>query len=194
MGLFKWLKDRLWLLKLPSAYSSVGSDHLCIAFQKTRVYVDTVPGCIRDIVMEYTPCIPDITGSVNDSLGCETLNDAIFNAELVGLCLVEQVEPDNFLFVFGKTVQALKYALVDSGFLNVPLEPFCHFGHDCNTQMCRGYNKNKPYRRAIILCKVKNADIFQHPFWAEKKKGGGPAQRYEITWGELQEIKDILGG
>lgn len=72
--------------------------------------IDVIPRELRDIVGKPFNDVSCGGSAKNYSLGYKTLDDAIINAEHVGLCSLRHVEPENLLFIFGETAEALNYA------------------------------------------------------------------------------------
>lgn len=83
-----------------------------------RVYVEVIPRKVVDVVRKPFNHISERGGTVNDSIGYETLHDTIVVAEDISASLLRNVEPENLLFIFGQTIQAIGYALIEA-----PLTP-----------------------------------------------------------------------
>lgn len=179
-----------WLSK---KWPSVGSAGVGAPFEQMRVYVEIIPREVADVMSEPFKSIANRCGPINDSLGYETLHDAIINAEAIGASLLGEVEPENLLFIFGQTIQSLGYAPIE-----LPLSPPCFgesesIGSDGHNKEGNGNNEGKPKHRAAVLCKLKYADSLEKLIARKKQESGHGADRYEITWCELQELKRRLG-
>jgi len=72
--------------------------------------VEIIPREIVDIVSKATE-MPEGCRPINYTSGYKTLNDAIINAQNVGLCLLGKVKSENLLFVFCKSMESLQSAL-----------------------------------------------------------------------------------
>lgn len=156
------------------------------------IYIEIIPRKITDIVREPLKHIADIGGPKNDACGYKTLDDAVINSENVALGLMRNVIPENLLFVFSQTVEAIRHAIVEFPPPPPSFNKICCFGNDSYSKKRRGEDENSANNRAIILCKVVNSDMFCDSFWTEKKKGSSTAERYEISWRELQKFKNML--
>lgn len=155
------------------------------------IYVEIIPREIADVIRKSSDASYRC-GSINDSIGYETLNDAVIVAEKVGSRFMPDVEPENLLFFFGKTVQSLNYAPIE-----IPLPPP---GFDeaeriigCgNNEHRYSENQGKAKNRAIILCKLKHSNELEKFLAGKEKNCGYHTKCYEITWRELQELKNNL--
>lgn len=156
------------------------------------IYIEIIPREITNVVREPFKHRSHIRRTIDDTCGYKTLDDAIVNSENVGLGLFGNVVPENLFFVFGKTIEAFYRVQTELPILPPPFDEFGDFKGHCDSKKCSSENKHHADNRAVIFCKVVNADIFCEPFWAEKKKGSGPTERYEISWRELQEFKNVL--
>ena len=136
--------------------------------------------------------VPQVGRPENYACGYKSLNVAIINAQDIGARLLGKVKPENLFFFFGETVQSLQ-----SGILN-----FCdrHFiaypSEDCYAPIHSEQDAGKYHYQAeplaVVLCKVIDSKGFEPFFRAEHQKGGDYSKRYEITWGELQCLKQVL--
>lgn len=167
----------------------VGPARVCDSFKKMMIHIEVIPCEITDIVRKPLKHIAKGCCSVNYSSGFKTLNDAIVDSQSIGLRLLPYVKPENLFFVFGQTIESLRHAIIEFPFSPPPLGPLCNFNYDCNNKDCRGKDKYKTEPMAIILCKIIDAKILENTLCAEKHKCSGNSKRYEITWGELQELK-----
>ena len=181
-------------LALPIRLPLVGSISIGGSFEQMRVYVEVIPREIVDVMRAPLKHIAERCQSVNDSIGYETLNDAIIVAENIGTGLLRYVEPENLLFVFGQTMQSISYVPIETP-LSPP--PFCDgnsIGGNGDSEQSNGNNKGKPKHRAVVLCKLKHSDELEKFIAGKEKKGGHDTKRYEIAWSELQELKKRLRG
>lgn len=163
------------------------------AFEKLRIYMEIIPRNITDVVCKSFEHVPNGCGSVDDSFGYEFLDDAVFNAECIGSRILCDVESQNLFLVFGESVQSLRDALELFPSPPPSLYPVKDVGTYTDSEKSHGSNEYDSEPRAIILCKVKDAKMLEKALGAEKKKGREDAQRYEIAWSELEELKNRLG-
>ena len=167
---------------------------ICVraSFEQMRISVEIIPSEVANIMCKPVKHISKASGTINDSLGYETLNDAIINAESVGACLVGKVEPENLLFVFSQTIQSLGHFPII-----LPLSPPVSYERKC---VCENRHKEKGHcddeyksnNRSIILCKLKDTQLLKCFFAGKEQKGGNTSECYEISWSELQELKERL--
>ncbi len=131
-------------------------------------------------------------GLENDAIGFESLNNTIFNAEHIGARIHYEVKAENLLFIFCQTMESIGYALI----VISPSSPFFdeadYIGGDRDNKKRHCDNKRQTESRAIILCKLRNADLLEELATWEKEYGCYNSKCYKITWGELQEFKKRL--
>ena len=158
------------------------------------MYVEVIPREVADVMREPFKHIPERGRLVNDSIGYETLHDAIIVAEDIGASLFRNVEAENLLFIFGQTIQSIGYAPIEA---TLP-PPTFHEGNSVaghgNHKQGASNNEGKPKHRAVVLCKLKHSDELQKYLVGKEKNSRHDTKRYEITWSELQELKKRLYG
>lgn len=182
MNPFKWLVKRLW------AVSPVGVRR---PDQEGFVSIEIIPREVANIVV-HTEAQADSRAGIDDACGYETLDDAIRDAEAIGFRLLGYVEPENLLFTFSECTEVLRRFLYRFLIKNrVPYSPDDLFAPISKAQ-CDAYNKRHAKPRALILCKVRDAKVFQSPIWAEQKKGGECGDCYEVSWGEIQKLQEHI--
>ncbi|MEN9865619.1 MAG: hypothetical protein RL748_1209 [Pseudomonadota bacterium] len=163
------------------------------SFEQMRMYVEIIPRKVADVMREPFKNITERGGLKNDAIGFETLNDAIFNAEHIGSCILGEVKAENLLFIFGQTLESIGYVPIELS----PSPPFFdeadYIGGNRDNKKRHGDNKGKAENRAIILCKLRNTDLLKELATWKKEDSRHKAERYEITWCELQELKKCLG-
>ena len=109
----------LWLpIRLPFV-SAVGVGG---SFEQMRMYVEVIPREVADVMREPFEHISVRCRLVNDSVGYETLYDAIIVAEDIGASLLRNVEPENLLFIFGQAIQSIGYAPIEVSLPPPPLD------------------------------------------------------------------------
>jgi len=183
--------------RLTSPSSNIRSVDVGSPIEQGTILVETIPCGRSYFVWNCSEVAALRKRSMDDSLGYETVRDAIQGCEEVGLALLRYVEPEDLFFVFCQTLESLTHA-VDS-LLSLPAVsssapsflPGVRKGSGGKED--KGQDKHKANPRAIVLCKVVYSENLQEFFPAEKKKGSGQTERYEITWPELQELKKSLG-
>lgn len=154
------------------------------------MYVEIIPSVIIDIMREPLKYTSEVGRSVNDSCGYESLDAAILNAEFVATSLFGEVVPENLFFVFGQVMEALFHSPV-----KLPLPPpsfndFDGVSKDRHKEKGNCDNECKSNKLAIILCKLKDAELFKGFFAGKEQKGCNYPECYEISWSELQELKE----
>jgi len=178
---------------LPSLLRAfIGSRKSRRPIKKVLIYVEIIPGEIADVVSKPIKDMSHLGRLANDAIGYELLRDAIANAQVVSSRLLQEIIPENLLFVFGQTVQSLQCALrefADQYSVSYPAQ-------DCYgpiySEQDADDNQEQGEMRAIILCKLINAKELEPLIGSENKKGGDNSKRYEITWCEFQEIQKRL--
>jgi len=178
---------------LPSLLRAfIGSRKSRRPIKKVLIYVEIIPGEIADVVSKPIKDMSHLGRLANDAIGYELLRDAIANAQVVSSRLLQEIIPENLLFVFGQTVQSLQCALrefADQYSVSYPAQ-------DCYgpiySEQDADDNQEQEEMRAIILCKLINAKEPESLIRTENKKGSDNSKRYEITWCEFQEIQKRL--
>lgn len=155
--------------------------------------VEIVPSEIADVMREPFKDTPERCRLINDSIGFESLYDAIFNSEHVGSRILRDVEPEDLFFILGQTLESLCYAPIVCP-SPPPLfdEAKQVTGHGDDKKR-NSDNKSKPKHRAVFLCKLRHPNLLKELTIWKKEDGRHYAKRYEITWSELQELKKCLG-
>lgn len=184
-------KPKRHLMALLKKLLGVGPVKVGAAFEEVLVLLEILPNDIRHEV-EASIYDASKSGSVYDPCGYERLCDAVVEAEPIGSRILRYVEPENLLFVFSESVEALRDAL-----RNFPLpQSVLNAGHDrcayAREEQRKGGNEKNPENRAIVLCKLRKAEGIAEFFTAKKKESGDKADRYEVSWGELQKLKDEI--
>ena len=160
--------------------------------QKVNVFVEIIPSEIADVVSKSIKDVSHACRLINDSGGYKSLNDAVVNAQNVGLSLLGKVKPENHLFIFGETVQSLQTGLrkmCDRLLVTYPADD-C-YGPIYSEQDARD-NKCDGEPCAVVLCKILDAEPLRQLFRRKQKQGGDYTKRYEITWSELQTLQKSL--
>lgn len=156
--------------------------------------VEVIPREVADVMREPLKHISERGGLVNDSIGYETLHDAIIVAENVGASLLRYVEPENLLFIFGQTIQSIAYAPIEAPLTPPALDDGDSLDSNGNGEQGTGNNQSKPKHRAVALCELKHSDELEKILAGKQKSGSHDTQRYEVAWSELQELKKGLCG
>lgn len=153
------------------------------------MYVEIIPSEFADVVSRTFKQSSDRCGTIDDSFGYKTINDAIVESESIGFSLLRYVKPENLLFVFSQYVEAF----YDFEVKVPPSPPFLYsFGCPncgCDNKKCRGNEEYETDPRAIIFCKIMDGKVFKNVFWDEKQEGSNDTKRYEVSWSEFQKLK-----
>ena len=155
--------------------------------------MEIIPSEVANVMREPLKDIAERCGLINDAVGFESLHDAVFNAEHIGASIVGDVEPENLLFIFGQTIQSLGYAPIDAPMPPPFINERNYVGEQRDNKERNGNNKGKPKNRAIVLCKLRYANTLKELGTWKEKGGRHYPERYEITWSELQKLKECLG-
>ena len=175
---------------LPDSTSLVGPVGVGGAFEKLGIYMKVIPRNISNIVRKSFEHVPNGSGSVNDALGYEFLDDAIFNAERVGSRVLCDVESQNLLLVFIESVESVRDALKLLPPLPPSLYPVKNVYGDTDSKECDRCDERDSKPRTIILCEVENPEALEKALGTEKKKGREDAKCYQIARREFEELKN----
>lgn len=93
------------------------------AFEQVRMYVEIIPRHLTDVIRKPVDHISDLGNSMDDAYGCQTIHDAIINAEAVASSIADDVMPQNLLLVLAEDVQALRDGLKCFALPPYALEP-----------------------------------------------------------------------
>jgi len=157
--------------------------------QQGFVSLEVTPREVAKVVINAKPTAAQPTCRADDPGGYKTLDDAIVNAQAIGFRLLGYVEPENLLFAFSESVEVLHRFIYSFLIKNsIPYAVDDLFGPISEKQRDR-YDKTKAEPRAIVLCKVVDAKVFQNPIWAAEKKGGEYGNCYEVSWSEIQKLQ-----
>ena len=156
------------------------------------VFIEIIPRNITDIVSKSLYSIPKGSGYKDNEFGFKSFNDAIINAQNIGFCLIENIKPENLLFVFSETMEGFFYSFRDFCIKHSISYPMNNWYASVYRKQRYSNNQNKTEMCAIILCKIVNIQFFQEIFIPKQQKGGGDSKCYEITWGELQTVQEKL--
>lgn len=162
------------------------------AVEQCKLFVEVLPRDITDVMGKLTGPSSKRGGPKNDACGYQTLNDAIADAQDVAARLLRYVEPQNLLFLFSESLQALDYASIE-----LPLPPLtpdvgCPGASNGHTQQNAGHDERHPQNRAVILCKLVNADLMQQLRVGIQEHATHDADHQEVTWPQLQAVKQRL--
>lgn len=175
-----------------SPLSFISPVSIGLPFEKPRVYVEIIPSKFRDIVSESFKHVPHLCRAIDDMCGYQTLDAAIVNSELIGTRLLRYVIPENLLFIFCESVESFNDFLFDFPFEDEFLDESTSFKKHGDYPNAKRSQECCADPRAVVFCKIKRSNSFEEFFGAEKKKSTEKGNRYEVTWGELQELKDTF--
>jgi hypothetical protein len=154
------------------------------------MFVEILPREIANVVRHPFDKVSDICRHEDNAIGFESLNDAIINAESIGARILGYVEPENLLFIFSQSLQSLRDVLLH---FPLPQAVFNHVGnpiHEANASKRDGTDEHNAESRAIVLCKLSKSASFQECVWPEEKHACDKPKCYQITWRELQTLKN----
>lgn len=177
---------------LPHAGSLVSS--ICVggAVESIRIYVEVIPRDVTNVVREPVDHVANGRRPENDSIGYESIDDAILNAEAVGSSILGDVIPQNLLLVFGQSVQSLRDALKRFPLPPPALNFVPSTTGDCDEQQSDGRKEKNPENKAIILCKLRKSEDLAKIIATKQNQACDEADCYEVPWRELQALKDGL--
>jgi len=158
-------------------------------FEQPGVFVEVIPGDIRDVVREALQHGTHIGSAIDDACGYKTIYDAIIDAELIGASALRYVVPENLLFIFSECMEALdrEYSRL------VATMESNHKGAGSNENVDSPDNRREEKRNtqpmAVIFCKLKKAHSLQGAFRKEEEQSAEEGDCQKVTWCQLQELK-----
>lgn len=181
-----FMRDLNQAVKSAKQIAPVGAVSISRPNKQIRMFVEVFPREILDVIAEPLKHVSDLGGSINDSCGYKTLHDAIIDTQGVRSRLLRYVKPENLLFVFVESLEALYRFPLDAADVEEGHsehgKPTCD-GHDDNAARNQEYS---PDVRAKLLIKVVQPE-FGDPFgWSEQVESTGYGDNCEIPWSELQ--------
>jgi hypothetical protein len=169
----------------------IGAIGVCAALKQRRVFVECIPSGIAHVVWAGEH-LPYVGNPADDAYECETLYDTIVRAQAIGARLMGYVEPQNLLFIFSETTQALVdfplYIGPDAEVLRLADQPTSHLREQ------QAYTKDQRHAkdRAVVHCQVIDAKRLEQLDWRKQYKSRNEGQCFEVTWGELEYLKRLL--
>lgn len=97
----------------PKIVSFISPVSISCSIEKPMVYVKIIPRQLINIVTKSFEQVPMVSGTINDALGYQSIDDAIISAKSIGLALLSQVIPENLFFFFGESVKTLNYSFFE---------------------------------------------------------------------------------
>jgi hypothetical protein len=176
----------------PALSPRVGSEGVSGPIENIRIYLDIIPSEFGDIVRESFDHVTHGSGAVDDSVGYESLHHAILNAEDVGTRVLGDVVSENLFLVFGQTVKSLRDALMEFPLPQEALEPIHAPIPDGDQEQHYRRKEKHSQNRALILCKLLKSEDLLKLRAAEEDDSCHQSDRYQVTWGELQKLKERL--
>lgn len=174
---------------LPVLLSFIGAISVGAAVEKNMVFVEMLPSQFRDVVGKAINNASHIGRLVNDACGYQTLHDAVVDAQRIGARLLSYVEPQNLLFIFAQSGEAL---------INTALElsppPFTagcapQGNADRHRQRSDPKKREQPKNWAVVLCKLMHTNDLQILLRNKDQCGSNDSDRCGIAWGELDGIE-----
>lgn len=180
------------LAALPPTVSLVSSVRVGIPGQQARVFIEYIPSNVIDVVRKSLDHTAHGRSLVNDALTCQSLDDAIVEAQAVGTRLLGYVEPQNLLFVFSESAQALAYLPLElpigDHHTNAMQPPLA----DAGNQQGADRQKADANACAVVFCYVSNANSLKPLSGCEQEAGEHQANCYQVSWCELEHLKNVL--
>lgn len=161
--------------------------------QQPLVFLQVLPRELRDIVRKSIVFHAHGVRPADDACGYQAIHDAIPDCEDIRLRLIGHVKPENFLFVFGERLEFLELFVAElARSMNLPYPLQDGYG-TIDEPQDRGHDEDAAEPRAIIVCKLIEADFLKERFGAEQEHGGNQSKCYEVSWSKLEDIKRELG-
>lgn len=159
--------------------------------QQHWCFIEYIPSSLGDVMREVE--VPGSAGSGGQNPGlAQTIDDTVVQAKILGARLLAYVEPQNLLFFFGETAQALGHAQI-----TIPLGAVCT--HLCDHPVTgldrnNGATGKKPHADdcAIVFCQVSNTKALEKCRVAKKQNSKQHGDCYQVAWGELEGLKHML--
>lgn len=176
-------------MKFMNPFPLVGSPALRITDQDLPVCIEELPRGFGDVVRNGSHLVEHM-GSLDDSLGYETLDDAFKMIQAVRSNLFDYVKPENFLFIFGQKMQA---------FFDLPFvySPSPQGGDDQRKPFRNpsqaygdGQKKGDANVHAVIFCKLIHAEDLERLNIGEKYKCGDYGYGKAVKASDLDEFLD----
>lgn len=165
--------------------------------QEVGMFVEMIPGEIRDIVRPAFEHVPHRGRSVDDASGYKTLNDAVVDLERVCTGILQYVKPENLLLVFGQTIEALRDRLLEPcdlpGFIPSRKNPVFGGYEDVHPNQGSGDKEAAANPSAIVLCKLREAKCLDRIRAAKKDEPCDNRDYCQITWSEFKRLEDCIG-
>lgn len=162
------------------------------AVEQGFVFIEHIPRNAVDVECESTDQAAYGGRPENDAVIGQRLHDAIIEAQLVGARLVRYVEPQNLLFVFSESLQSLKQITLELPLFENTTTRDIDGLDNPNTQERPAQQQANPNNRAIVLCHILDAQCLQQLTGGKKQEGQNSANCYDISWSELQRLKDLF--
>tara|TARA_R110002072_G_C7730248_1_gene515683 strand:+ start:137 stop:691 length:555 start_codon:yes stop_codon:yes gene_type:complete len=179
-------------MTLPTTLSLVSSVGVGGAFEKFYMFVEVIPREVVDVVCKPFKDVSLPGSHVNDPVGCETIYDAIIDAEHVGLALLGNVEPENLFFFFSESVQSLQLAFMS--FCAARSIPYCasDFYAAVNSKKAQRCDERNSDPLAVVLCKLVDGEGLSEAVWDDEKQETTESDCCQISWWQLHGIKERL--
>lgn len=160
------------------------------AIEEMPVLTEMLPCSFRDIVRDFR----DKPGSrpPDDSFGYQSLHYAVSAVEKVGSCFIPYVKPENLFFFFSERAEVLNRVFSEERFLIYDKTYVIGENGERYGKGCTCGDKGESEKVAVVLCKLRNADLLEELRRAKKHDSGKNGNYCELAWGELQEMKDVF--
>ena len=153
------------------------------------IFIEIIPRGIADIVRESIQHTTAGCSAVDNALGYKTINHAIVDLEVITSSLLGYVKPKNLFFIFGEGEKFILDILSRPMYLDSPSDGLPYIDGEVYYDYDPGKNKNATEDRAVVICKIEDAELFQECGFCEKENRGREAKSYKITYSQFQGIK-----
>ena len=158
--------------------------------KQVRVIVQVLPCYLIDVIAKEQ--CPKVSGTINNALGYESIDDAIVDAKTVSFSLLSNVKPENLFFFFSQCVQGLRNGFFEFCLANsIPYNSRDLFAISYQEQ---DYTNQESWADplAIVFCKLKHAKDFERLI-AEKQKNATKASNcYQVSWNQLKNFNNLI--
>jgi hypothetical protein len=179
-------------MKLPAIFSLIGTVEVGRPVQEPRIYIEVIPREVGDVVGKSFIETTGRSGTEDDSTGYETLYDAIVDAEHIAARLLSDVVPENLLFVFSESLQAILHFKMKLPPPPCPGDAFEKAARIVDHDQSHRSQQNDSQNRAIVLCKLRHPQLIEQIGVGEQKESTKNPGCHEITWSEFQTLKERL--
>ena len=176
----------------PGVVSLVRSISIGSPNQQNRFLVEYIPSNVVDVVLKSLNHVAQFGREHDDVLRCQSLDNAIIEAQAIGSRLLDDVKPQNLFFVFSESSQALAY-------MPLELPAAMHFTQGLQNRVSYTYKqqstasqKQDSDSRAVVFCYVTDANLLRQFCGSEQQESHNERDCYQVAWCDLERIKRML--